>query len=468
MQTRQLAGLLQSIADEHGLPGLAVSVAEAGSELFAEGTGARDAEGRLPVNADTMFGVASVTKFLTAILIMQAREQRLLTLSDPVSRFYPELTCARDGRMRLRHLLTHSAGFPGLPFRHRATDLAPDGNGALELPDREKRPKENHGGGQLLTPADLVETINASKFEMLGLPGERLSYSNEGYCLLGGIIEGLYQCSFADAAENLVFQPLGMRSSAVGGKSLRDRANIAVPLVPTDKGLRPSGFWEAPLFYPAGGLVISVRDMVRLISALDGQTGVLTREQGMRMISEPMAVPSRPFLNVGYGLGLELHYLDANHTLAWHTGQRPGISSFVGHVMQKRLSVGVAANVADAPTAAIGHVIIAHLLADAGDPCSFVWPPHNERAETGQLEHLSGCYGSPEMGAFPVEIQDDRLLLRRQTRSEEFRFEGPYNGTVGGCTFCFLDEAGQAPSTQTPAALALDLRILPRLETGHS
>lgn len=466
-RTRKLSGLLEGIADKHALPGLAVAVSEAGSETFAGGLGTRDAEGPLPVTADTMFGVASVTKFLTAILIMRAQEQNLLTLSDPVSRFYPGLDRARDGRMRLHHLLTHSAGFPGLPFRHRATEVAFDGNGAATLPDREKPLLENDAGGPLLKPADLVESINALDFEMLGLPGERLSYSNEGYCLLGGIIEGLYRCSFAEAAEDLVFEPLNMQRSAVGGKNLYDRANIAVPLMPTDSGLRQCGFWEAPLFYPAGGLVISVRDMVRLISTLDGQTNVLTREQGMRMMSEPMNVASRPFLKAGYGLGLELESLDANHALAWHTGQRPGISSFVGHVAQKKLSVAVAVNVADAPTAAIGHEIIAHMLADAAGPASFAWPPQSARVRAGKPERFAGCYGSPEMGAFHVELRHERLLLSRQTSTEAFRFEGPCNGAVGGCTFCFLDAAGHAASANKPAALALDLRILPRLETGN-
>lgn len=434
----------------------------AGSEIFAEGLGTRDADGRLPVTADTMFGVASVTKFLTAIMIMQAQARQLLNLSDPVSRFYPELDSARDGRMRLHHLLTHSAGFPGLPFRHLATEVAFDRIGAVKRPDLAKRPEENNVGGQLLTPADLVENFNALKFDMLGLPGERFSYSNESYCLLGGIIEDLYQCSFAQAAENFVFLPLNMRRSAVGGKSLHNRMDIAAPLLRTESGLRQSGFWEAPLFYPAGGLIISVRDMVRLISTLDGDANVLTSEQGGRMISKPMSIASRPSLKVGYGLGLELECLDANNTLAWHTGQRPGISSFVGHVVQKKLSVAVAVNVADAPTAAIGHEIIAHVLAGAGDSNSFTWPPQNERVEAGQLEHLSGCYGSSEMGAFHVELQHDRLLLNTQSSSREFRFEGPYNGTVGGCTFCFLGETGHAPSAQTPATLALDLRIFPR------
>ena len=131
-QVSRLQDLLEHVAVKHELPGLAVAVSQAGCELFADGFGACDADGLQPVTADTMFGVASVTKFVTAVIIMQAQRQKLLALSDPVSRFYPTLNCARDGRMRLHHLLTHSAGFPGLPFRHWATDVIYDRTGKAE------------------------------------------------------------------------------------------------------------------------------------------------------------------------------------------------------------------------------------------------------------------------------------------------------------------------------------------------
>lgn len=453
----RLRDLLEKVAVEHELPGFAASVSQAGCEIFADGFGTCDADGLLPVTADTMFGVASVTKFLTVIIIMQAQEQQLLRLSDPVSQFYPLLDCARDGRMRLHHLLTHTAGFPGLPFRHSATD---------NRTRKAVKPKGNNVAGPLLTSTDLVSRINALDFNMLGSPGEHLSYSNESYCLLGGIVEGLYQCPFAEAAEKFVFQPLKMDRSAIGGTNLHERTNIASPLLRSEAGLRQSEFWEAPLFHPAGGLIISVRDMVRLISTLDGDTDVLTSGQSQQMISEPVPVASRPSRKVGYGLGLELEYLDADNTLAWHTGQRPGISSFIGHIVQKKISVALAVNVGDAPTAAIGHEIIAHVLAGELDSSSSIWPLPADSVMVRQTEQFSGCYGSSEMGEFRVDFQQNRLLLRMQPVTHEFRFEGPYNGTVGGYTFCFLDEDGNEPSVHAPTALALDLRILPRLKAG--
>lgn len=461
--TTRLRDMLEKVAAQHALPGLAASVSWAGREIFADGFGNRDADGTLEVTADTMFAVASVTKFLTAVIIMQAKEQQLLKLSDPVSRYYPELDCARDGRMQLRHLLTHTAGFPGLPFRHVATVVTDERTAKTDDAATPLEPAGVNEGESLITPADLVNHINALNFDMLGSPGGCHSYSNESYCLLGGIIEDLYQCSFAEAAEEFVFKTLHMERSAIGGRNLARETNIAMPMVRTEAGLRPCGFWEAPLFYPAGGLITTVRDMVRLISTLDGDAEVLSQQQGLDMIWKPAPIASRPHLSVRYGFGLEVEHLDANNTLAWHTGQRPGVSSFIGHVLQQKVSVALAVNTADAPTASIGHQIIAEVLEGELIPKSCLWPPLANQVVGKRLETFCGCYGSQEMGEFRVHIRQGQLILDLRSANHEFRFTGPRSGTVGEQTFCFLGNDGNAPLQQRATALALDLRVLPRL-----
>lgn len=443
---RNLRDAMETVAVEHALPGISVSIRRDGYEVFTDCFGTCDADNLLPVSVDTMFGVASVTKFLTATLIMLAREQKLIKLSDSVSRFYPDLECACDGKIRVRHLLSHSVGFPGLPFRHMAT-----------------RSERTYGVAPMLTPTALVQGINALDFEMLGSPGDRLSYSNESYCLLGGIIENLYHCSYADAAEKFVFQPLQMKNSSIGAGTMGQGSDFALPLIRTDAVLQPCGFWDAPLLDPAGGLSASTHDMARLISILAGDTAVLGTDAVREMIANCLPVASRPMSTARYGLGLEVTDLDAHHTLAWHTGQRPGISSFVGHVMQKGLSVAFATNIADAPSASIGHQIIAHVLEEELEPGSCVWPPQVKQVRVKQLERFCGRFGSKEMGELPIRLDQGRLLLDMQSAQHEFRFHGPCSGTVGGQTFCFLCDDETIGTRQPAAALALDLRVLSRL-----
>ena len=298
---------------------------------------------------------------------------------------------------------------------------------------------------------------------MLAPPGQGVSYSNEGYCLLGGIIETCFGGAFGDAVEQFVFRPLQMESSVIGAANAGRMDNLAMPLMKTDAGLRACGFWEAPLFDPAGGLVLSVRDMARLISALAGQTGVLGPQDVSDMVATRLPVASRPLSDAGYGLGLEVRTLDAGHTLAWHTGQRPGISSFVGHVLEQDLSVAFAANIADAPSASIGHRLIAEVLRDVLEPGCCVWPPRAGQVQGLSPDLFAGRYGSAEIGELDVRRDKNRLILCNGSAEHAFRFEGPSCGTVGGHTFCFTGADDGAAPRRTATALALDLRMLQRL-----
>lgn len=441
----RLESELQTIASRYALPGLAVSVLRDDCEAFARGYGARDARLSLPASSDTLFGVASVTKVLTAVMVMQARKDNLLRLSDPVSKFYPTLDCARGGKMRIQHLMSHSAGFPGLPFRHMATRSASD---ITSKP--------------IVTPDELVKAINCLKFDFLGAPGERPSYSNEGFCLLGGILEKVFGCSFAEAAEKLVFRPLQMNGSVIGASATAAIDDLAMPLRYTGSGFQSCGFWDAPLFDPAGGLVASARDMSRLISILGGNTGILGRDEAREMISISLPVASRPTSTSRYGLGLEITRLDAGHSLAWHTGQRPGISSFVGYVPEKALSVAVVTNISDAPAAAIGHQIIAEALRGELNPRSCRWPPQAIDTQTERPARFCGDYGSLETSNISVGFDDGQLVLVQGLTRDRLHFAESSHGTVGGQTFCFLGDSGPATPGETARALALDLRILPR------
>lgn len=441
----RLGEALASLAKRHILPSLAVSVRRDGREVFTGAYGSRDAQITLPVSGNTLFGVASVTKVLTVIMIMQARRNNLLRLSDPVSRFYPKLECARDGKMQIRHLMSHSAGFPGLPFRHMAARSASD-------------PVPN----PITTPDELVKRINALDFDFLGPPGNRVSYCNEGFCLLGGLIEALYDCSFTEAAEKLVFRPVEMTRSVIGASATAAIDDVAIPLRHSGSGYQSCGFWDAPLFDPAGGLVLSVSDMSRLISLLGGTAGVLAPDDAREMISTSLPVASRPGSLSRYGLGLEVTRLDAGHSLLWHSGQRPGISSFAGYIPEKAVSVSLATNIADAPSVGIGHQIIAEALHGELDPFSCRWPPPANEAPPEQPERFCGDFASREIPHLSVCLDEGHLVLDMGATRHRLLFAGPSHGTVGAQTFCLLGDGGPATDGEVARALAVDLRIMPR------
>ena len=443
----KLQKFLIELGLKYNLPSIGVCLKLNKAEIYAAGYGIKDANTKSPVKADTMFGVASITKIVTAILIMQAQDKNLLNISDPVSKFFPNLICAGDQRMRIYHLLTHTAGFPGLPFRHFATPS--NGLSAAEL---------------LQTSDDLINHINTLNPVMQSSPGEQVNYSNESFCLLGGLIEKLYQCSYSDAANRFVFEPLGMTRSAVLGAPKKLK-NLAYPLLRKEKLFKTANFWDAPLFYSAGGLITSAPDMTKLICVFSGNTKVVSTQAVSDMIANRFTIASRPLNPSSYGLGIEIKKLGRERMLLWHTGQRPGISSFVCHLLPEGISVSFVTNIADAPSELIGFRILSEfssLDAEFIDPNFWIKP--FQSYPINALKRFCGNYQSLEMGRHRVSLEQGELRLHLFESSYNFCFQGPNSGIVAGQTFCFLNSEWPISINYEPTALALGLRILPKLD----
>ena len=435
----RLEKLLQSALTEYNIPGLAVCVMHEGEIIYNSGFGSRTASSFSCVNSKTIFGVASVTKLVTALIIKRAENENILKISDLVSLHIPDLSCVQNPGIQISHLLNHSAGFPGLPTRHESADLC----------GSEKNQK-------MKSFDDLVEYLNNLNFDMLAKPGQLQSYSNEGYCLLGGIIERLYSNSFSSVAVEKVFKPLEMNRSFIGMSQVEFFDNIAEPLKVGQKNTNfdQTQYWDAPLFYSAGGLMTTVEDMGLLVSH-NGSIGTSDKQEPFT--TNKIAVTSRCGMRYAYGSGLEIDSLDDNNTLVWHTGQRPGVSSFVGCLRELRLSVALAINTADAPTARLGRNIFKEFLQNRIEPDKFQWPP---KANCNGLKNIDlsrfvGVYGSSEIGNFNVIEKEKKLFLHNSGLLEEFKFSCSDKGTVGEQTFKFLFSHDQIPN-----ALALDLRVL--------
>ena len=437
--------ILENALIQHDIPGLEIAIDYEDQNIFSLGLGTSNLINECTIKPDTIFGVASLTKMLTTLIVLKAEELRLITLSDSLSDYYPNLRLINKNSINIRNLLNHSAGLPGLPTRHKATDL--------------NFPSINP---QMESVASLIEYLNTLDFELLDKPGLLLSYSNEGYCLLGGIIEQIFDKPYALVAEELVFKPLKMQNSFIGRDKNGVAQNIADPIVSWHQGERASSteYWDAPLFYPAGGLMSSAKDINKLISALSGSSDFLKSDQYEQVTFDPMSVASRHELKFAYGLGIEIEYINSQKTLLWHTGQRPGISSFAGQVIQDRISVTLLTNVADAPTSSIGRLIFSQLLCQKDKTINLNWPPttNNPTIEEKDLKDFTGIYGSPEVGQYKVYLKGEKILMQFMNSKKEMFFKDKNNGTVGVQTFDFIFK-----NNSKPYALALDLRILLRL-----
>ncbi|WP_423603863.1 serine hydrolase domain-containing protein [Sphingomonas sp. MS122] len=166
-----------------------------GRTLAADHLGEQDADAQVPVDAQTIYHWASITKTMTGIAIMQLRDRGLLELDDPVVKYVPELARVHNpfgdtGAITLRQLMSHSAGFR---------------NGTWPWRDKDWQPFEPPSWDQLEAMLPYTEV----QFK----PGSRFSYSNPGIVYLGQVIERLSGEDYEVYVDKNILRPLGMHAS---------------------------------------------------------------------------------------------------------------------------------------------------------------------------------------------------------------------------------------------------------------
>ncbi len=247
--------------------GAVTLVADRARILQHDAVGWADIERRTPMMTNSLMWIASMTKPMTAALVLQLCDEGRCSLDDPLARWLPEFRglalsngVPPDPPPTLRHLLTHTSG--------------------LDTP----------AGARW--DATLAEVVAASATRPLRFqPGTRWEYSNGGINALGRVIEVIEGAPFAEVLQRRLLDPLGMRDTTFWPEGeLTNR--LATAYEPGDGGaLRPTGiyFLQGPLSdrrrtpFPAGGLFSTAADYVRFMQMLlNGGVG----PGGRRILSE--------------------------------------------------------------------------------------------------------------------------------------------------------------------------------------
>jgi len=271
------------------IPGLSASIAQGDRILWARGFGMADVEGGRPATDTTAFYLASVTKPVGAIVLMQLVEEGLVGLDDPVSDYGVDLKA--DGVVRVRHLLNHtSEGTPGTAFR----------------------------------------------------------YSGNRYIRLGDVMRHATGKPFSQLLAERILRPLQLRHTAPDPNLLPDffvagldrqafLANVAMPYELVDGRVVPSG--RLRHFSPAAGLVSSVRDVARISLALDAGLLLDSATQSL-MLSPTIAIRGA---DKSYGLGWYVQTYQGVK-LEWHFGLAFGHSALLIRAPQQGLTFVALAN----------------------------------------------------------------------------------------------------------------------------
>jgi len=170
-------------------PGVAVLVSRGGKVVFSKGYGLANTTDNVPVTPDTKFRIGSVTKQFAAAAILKLQEDGKLSVTDKLTKFIADYP--RGDEVTLHHLLTHTSGIASYTSK-------PDFFEQVTTP---------------IEPLELIDSFKQDKFDFE--PGEKWSYCNSGYFLLGYIIEQVSGKSYGDYLADEFFKPLGMHNTGV-------------------------------------------------------------------------------------------------------------------------------------------------------------------------------------------------------------------------------------------------------------
>lgn len=295
-----------------GIPGLTAAVTLGGEHVWSKGYGLADVENEVPADEDTMYRLASVTKPMTAVAVLQLVERGKLDLNAPVQRYapsFPEKTWPITARL----LLSHQAG-----LRHWNDDE----------------------WGLTRHYASLDEALGLFKDDtLLFEPGSKAQYSSPGYNLLGRVVEGASGQSYLTYLRENVFAPAGM-DSARNDDVLEIIPHRARGYARTGGGeLRNSRLSDTSNKTAGGGLIATAADVARFGSALlDGK--LLQKPTLLRMCTRQKTRDGRA---TEYGLGL--HVTEKRNQLeAWHQGGQPQVSTVLYLRPARGLSVALLCN----------------------------------------------------------------------------------------------------------------------------
>ncbi len=275
-----------------------------------------------PVDRETVFRIASMTKSFTAAAVLQLRDAGLLALDDPAERYVPELAGLRyptsdAPKITLRHLLSHAEGFP---------EDNPWGDQQLAITDDEM-------GGMM-----------AAGIPFSTAPGTAYEYSNYGFAILGRIVARVSGQPFAAYLKAHVLDPLGMAHTTLEATDVPD-AQRARGYRYEDDRWREEPALPDGAFGPMGGLLTTVDDLARWVAFLsdafpsrDGaDSPVLSRAsrremQQMTRYNTTSAVKNAETGDVavttsGYGYGLRISQTCTFRHVVAHSGGLPGYGS---------------------------------------------------------------------------------------------------------------------------------------------
>lgn len=362
--------ITQEMARRH-VPGVSVLVIQDGKVIKEKGYGYANLEHKVPVTEKTVFQSGSVGKTFTAALVMLLAEDGKLSLDDPISRHLANTPAAWSG-ITIRHLLTHTSGL-GDPYQ------------VLDF-------RKDYTDEELIA---LEATI-----PVLFTPGERFSYSNMGYHLLGFICNKVGGKFYGDQLRERIFAPLGMDTRVISEADIVPHRAAGYEWI---NGTLRNQSWVAPKLNTTadGSLYLTARDLAKWDQALYGDKILNAR------IRTASWAPTK--LNnggeSGYGYGWEVGKHNG-HRLLSHGGSWQGFKSQLNRYVDDKFTVIVLANSASARPGRLADIVAGHFIpALVVEPAKAIADANPEVAAKVRAAIASLIAGERPAGLAPAAVK---------------------------------------------------------------
>ena len=382
---RELDKIIRNYMRKHRIPGLSISIFQEDRVTYSKGFGARDLEEFLPMTPQTLIGIGSITKSITAFGIMKLVERDLLNLEDSASKYLNFAPFNTHHDIKIKHMLSHSTGVP-------AADAGL--SSLFYLFDDYSRvfPATNND--------DFKAHIGDPEDYVIFKPGERFFYNNDMFTCLGFIISNISGQQYADFIHKEILEPLDMKRACFSKEDFNnDPLNDKITgyltkkmgdiLVPKKNPVPIYEYLNAP-----GGLYVSTEDIINYTQCLL-QKGVYN---GERLLTEKsIDILWSPIIPCPYGFGENPQYClgwvksdTYLSTVIMHHGGGLGTScAHLALAPDYKLSVMVGQNSCNANANIIVKAALSLLL--GLDPMNEVEELILEKV----VEEIQGTYKSP-------------------------------------------------------------------------
>lgn len=350
-----------------------------GKKVYEKSFGYQNAAIKSPNTKNSVFPIGSLTKPITALLILKLAEENKLSINDPLSKYIPDYP--RGNEIQIKHLLTHTAGvyekFRNPKFREQINAL------------------------QAFRPEELIAFFKNEPLDFE--PGSTFNYSNSGYDLLGIIIEKVTGLSYPTAMNRYIFYPLKMNTSGFNFQELKNKNKVTGYSYLSSTKQVDITYWNPTLTYSAGALYSTTGDLLKLYRGL----------RDFKIISkETFNQATSPFLS-DYGYGWFIETLQGDKVID-HGGNIAGATSYFLMMPEHKICIILLNNITSTSLEKIGNSMYAAMQ---NKPYSIPQQKKEIQLEEPILQSYTGTFEVSEN--YKVEIYTEAGKLYMKINDED-------------------------------------------------